>query len=170
MTQENGGRLVSKYTLDRKLILPGTIDNAYQGNAIAKYLFYIIVVFTMVRSIIHIFSADGGAQSIATIPLNSFSPDNAANTVVFLFALWGLSQLIMGGFYAIVAIRYKSLIPLMYAFIALEYTMRILLGHMKPISISGVAPGEIGNYILVPVSLILFIVSIMRRKSAEKKV
>jgi hypothetical protein len=155
---------LGRYLLDRRLILPRPADNEYRGRAFAKYAFYALAAITIVRSLIHMFARDGGAQSIATIPLGDFSPRNAADTVVLLFALWGLSQLIMGVFYAIVSLRYRSLIPLMYIFIFFEYAMRIVLGHLKPISLAGAAPGEIGNWVLAPAAAVLFLLSILRPK------
>ncbi len=41
------------------------------------------------------FAPDGGAQSIATIPLDSYTA-NGADTVILIFSYWGLSQLIIG--------------------------------------------------------------------------
>ena len=71
---------------------------------------------TVVRSLIHLLKDDGGAQSIANIPLDQYS-EHAANGIIAVFSLWGLSQLIMGIFYVIIALKYKSMIPLMYIFL-----------------------------------------------------
>ena len=127
------------------------------------YLFYLLTAVTVVRSLIHTFSADGGAQSIATIPLHSYS-EQASQTVILIFALWGLSQLILGIFYVIVAFRYKSLIPLMYIFIFFEYTMRLILAFMKPMITESTAPGAIGNLIMIPFAIVLFLLSIKENK------
>ena len=144
-------------------ILPAIIDNTYRGRKIALYFFYLITAITVGRSLIHTFANDGGAQSIATIPLDSYSVQ-ASQTVILIFALWGLSQLIMGVFYVIVALRYKSLIPLMYIFIAFEYVMRLVLGMIKPMVTEGTAPGGVANFILIPLAIILFALSIYSPK------
>jgi hypothetical protein len=73
----------------------------------------------------------------------------------------------MGIFYIIVAIRYKSLIPLMYIFIAFEYSFRVILGHLKPIATAGTAPGSILNYIMIPLALLSFIASINNAKNEK---
>ena len=140
-------------------ILPNTIDNVYKGSKISKYMFLFLTIVTVVRSLIHIIAVDGGAQSIATIPLNSYS-NAAAATVILMFALWGLSQLLMSIVYAVVYYKYQSLIPAMYILLIIEYSMRLVIGIMKPIETIGTAPGGIGNYILIPVCLILFLMSI----------
>ena len=158
---------MNKSHFDFRLIFPKTIGNTYSGNIIPKILFYIVILFTIVRSLIHIFAHDGGAMSIATIPLDKY-PSAAANTVIYLFGVWGLSQLIMGVFYLIVSLRYKSLIPLMYIFVAFEYAMRLVIGHMKPVVTAGTAPGAVGNYILIPLALTMFFLSIWKKADSQQ--
>jgi len=143
-------------------IFPKTIDNTYKGYKLALYFFYAITAVTLVRSLIHILAFDGGAESIATIPLSQY-PKDAASTIVFLFSLWGSSQLIIGVIYLVVVFRYKSLIPLMYLLLFAEYSMRLILGHLKPIVILGTAPATFANYIMIPLSIVLFFLSILSR-------
>ena len=145
------------------LALPKTVTNEYKGKNIALYAFYIIIAITMGRSLIHMLAPDGGAQSIATIPLDNYS-GAAKATVIYMFATWGLSQLIMGVFYLIAAVRYKSLIPLMYIFIAFEYLMRMVIGHMKPITLVGMAPGAVANIPFFVIAVIMFFLSVMPSK------
>ena len=140
-------------------ILPTTIDNNYKGNKIALWFFYLITAVTVVRSLIHMFKHDGGAQSIATIPLDTFTETGAA-VVILIFAYWGLSQLMFGIIQVIVAIRYKSLIPLMYLMLVLEWATRFLLSMYKPIETVGQAPGGIGNMVLPFVCLVMFFLSV----------
>jgi len=144
-------------------LLPDTIDNQFQGLKVAQYAFLILTAATLVRSLIHVFAPDGGAQSIATIPLASYSGEAAA-AVVLMFSLWGLSQLLMGIVYLVVYIKYKSLIPAMYVLMIVEYAMRIVIGQMKPIVTSGTAPGSIGNWVMVPVCILLLVLSLIKRE------
>jgi len=117
---------------------------------------------TVARSLAHMFLPDGGAESIATIDLSV----EGADIIIGIFAQWGLSQLLMASFYIIVYFRYKSLIPLMYIIIITEYTGRIAMGLLKPIETIGTVPGGIGNLIIVPLAIILFIFAI--RKPNQK--
>ena len=71
-------------------IFPRQVDNTYSGNKLALYFFFLITLITIVRSCVHIFSADGGAQSIATIPLDSFT-QGGAEAVIHIFAQWGIA-------------------------------------------------------------------------------
>lgn len=144
-------------------ILPNIVDNNYRGNKIALWFFYLITVVTFVRSCIHIFKYDGGAQSIATIPLDTYT-DAGAATVVLIFSYWGLSQLMFGIIQVIIALKYKSLIPLMYLFMFFEYVGRFGISHFKPIETTGQAPGGIANIVLPFVCLIMFVISINEAK------
>ncbi|GAB5494791.1 MAG: hypothetical protein Phog2KO_50060 [Phototrophicaceae bacterium] len=131
----------------------------YKGNQIAKWVFAILTIITIIRSLIHIFASDGGAQSIATIPLDTFTVNGGA-TVILIFAYWGLSQLILGIFYGIVLLRYQALIPLMYLSIIVEYVVRVVIALAKPIETVGTAPGEIANYIIPPLAIVMLFLSL----------
>ena len=50
----------------------------------------------------------------------------------------------------------------MYVLIIIEYTMRIVVGMIKPFEITGIAPGAIGNYIIIPLAIIMLILSILQ--------
>lgn len=101
-------------------VLPRTLDNSFRGPAGVVACFAIITAMTIVRSLIHILVGDGGAQSIASIPLDTYAAPAAA-TVVFMFAVWGLLQLLLGLVYLVVLVRYRGLIPLMLLLVAAEY-------------------------------------------------
>ena len=79
-------------------ILPSQVDNAYSGHRLSLVFFYFITLLTICRSCVHIFAGDGGAQSIATIPLDAFT-QGGAEGVIFLFAQWGIAQLMIGLIY-----------------------------------------------------------------------
>ena len=144
-------------------IFPKQVSNTYQGISIAKWVFVVMTMLTIGRSLAHIFLLDGGAQSIATIPLDAFSPDASA-VIIGGFAQWGLTQLMFGSLYVIALWRYQSLIPLMWLFILAEYSSRLLLTLYKPFETTGQAPGGIGNYIVVPLALLMLALSLMSKK------
>ena len=143
-------------------LFPSLIDNEYKGKKIPLFFFYLLIPVTIIRSLVHIFKADGGAQSIANIPLHLYS-EQASDTIVHLFSEWGLSQLLFGLLYICILFKYKSLIPLMYLFLVLEYLTRLLLAFYKPVVLEGYAPGGIANYFLVPLFVVLFILSLKKQ-------
>ena len=144
-------------------MFPKQLTNDYEGSLIAKWVFILLTIVTIGRSLIHAFAPDSGAQSIATIPIDSFTQNGAA-TVVLIFAQWGFSQLLLGFIYIVVLWRYQTLIPFMYLLMIVEYTMRIFLGTLKPIEITGTAPGGVGNLIVVPLALIMLFLSLRSGK------
>ena len=154
-------------TAAKSQILPDVIDNHYRGLKISQYAFFVIMAVTLVRSLIHVFAPDGGAQSIATIPLHTYTAE-AASAVILMFSLWGLSQLLMGIVYLVVSLKYRSLIPAMYVLVIFEYAMRIVIGQMKPIITTGTAPGSIGSWIMVPVCIVLLALSLMPKRGLSR--
>jgi hypothetical protein len=126
-------------------LFPQPVTNEYQGQAVAKWVFALVTILTIARSLAHILLPDGGAQSIATIPLDEFTANGAA-TAVHLFALWGLSNCVGHS-------RSLALPVVGYLFIFVEYTVRLLLTFAKPLETHGTAPGAIGNYLIIPLAL-----------------
>lgn len=150
-----------------KNLFPRQITNVFPGSKVALWGFYLFTVLTLWRSQHHIFSSDGGAQSIATIPIDRYS-DSAASTIIGMFALWGLSQLIIGLIYLVAAIRYRSMIPLLFLLSLFEYLMRaIYIPAYKSIETVGTAPGAAGNLPFVIFSFAMLVLSVWSRKKAE---
>jgi hypothetical protein len=89
-----------------------------------------------------------------------------AENIIFSFGLWGLSQLIYAFIQLLVAFRYRSLIPLFYLILFFETIGRMAVGRMKiPILQNGIPPGGIANYILLPLSILMFILSLKLKKA-----
>jgi len=148
-------------------LFPHQITNEFSGLRIALWGFYLLTAITLWRSQHHIFSSDGGAQSIATIPLEKYS-DAAASTIIGMFAFWGLSQLIVGLIYLIAAIRYRSMIPMLYLLSVLEYLRRATyIPAYKSIETAGTAPGAVGNLPLIIFSFTMLVLSLWSRKKIE---
>ena len=151
--------------LDR--IFPKQVSKPYQGKMIAKWGFIVMSVLTVLRSLAHIFLPDGGAQLIATIPLDAFT-DSGSTVIIGLFAQWGLIQLMFGLLYLIVLWRYQSLIPLMWLFIFFEWTGRLLVGFAKPLVTVDLAPGAVGNLIFPVVALVMLVLSLKDQIKEER--
>ena len=62
-------------------LFPAHFDNNFRGYNSALWVFYAFTVLTIWRSQHHLFASDGGAQSIATIPLDSYSAAGASTVV-----------------------------------------------------------------------------------------
>jgi len=135
--------------------------NDYAGPNIAVWFLVLINIVGTVRSLIHIFFRDSGAQSIATMNLNV----DGGKNIVTLLGQWGGAQLIMSFIIWIVLWRYREFIPLMIAEIVIEQLIRIAIGRMKPIITLHTPPGRPGSFIVLPLATIMLIVSLMRSEA-----
>ncbi len=153
-----------KNILDR--LFPKFADNqSYTGNRIAAYVFLVIALIGCIRSLIHLFAPDGGAASIAGMDLTV----SDAEGIVFAFSLWGSAQLLYGLIQLIVFLRYKNLIPLMYALILLEIGLRMLVGQIKPVTFAHTPPGQIGNFVMIPLALTMLLLSLRRNRKSNNR-
>jgi hypothetical protein len=144
-------------------LLPRTIGNRYRGHPAALWVFGALTLMTLWRSLVHMFRADGGAQSIATIPLDTYS-DAAATAIIVIFSLWGLQQLVVGVIYVGVLARYRALIPAMYLLLLLEYVGRIGVGLMKgPLETVDTPPGAWLNLAMIVTSFAMLFLSLRPR-------
>lgn len=135
-------------------LLPNKIDNSYYGNKIAKYAIFPMLILILFRSSMHWLGVDGGAQSIAGLPLDTYS-DSAQNNIIAIFSLWGFSQILMLLIYFPIIIKYQSLIPAFWMIQLIEWSGRWLTSFFKPMILPESPPGEIGNYVFTVFSIIM---------------
>jgi hypothetical protein len=147
-----------------ELFFPQQAENKIDGSKIPFYFLIAVALIGTMRSLIHLFAADGGASSIAGLDLTI----SGADEVIFAFALWGSSQLIFALLQWLVILRYRSLIPLMWAVQLLEIGGRMLVGRIKPVTFSHTPPGAICNYIYIVLCIIML--SIVIVTSAKKTI
>ena len=145
-----------------KKLIPETIENKIPSNKFVYYFCWLLIGFNLFRSLEHIFSKDGGAESIAGIPLSSYSPE-AANNIVSIFAQWGFSQLVLACILLLVVLKMRELIPLMLLVIALENILRGAVGLYKPLILGDAPPGAVSPIIGL-VTLVVFFISIRENK------
>lgn len=123
----------------------------YFGAMIAYWLTALYLVLITVRSGIHLFSADGGAQSIATIDTNVAG----GNNIIAIFGQWGATQLLLAMLLWVLLLRYRGLLPLVIVVLLVEPLLRALSGNLKPIETVGTAPGAALNWFAVPILAVL---------------
>jgi len=150
-----------------EILLPAKIDNTIHGSKIPCYVFALYTTVSLVRSFIHLLAPDGGAGSIAGMDLSVAGADG----IIFAFALWGSSQLILAVFQLLVVFRYRSLVPFMYLMLMLEVLLRELVGRTKPVIFAHTPPGAIGNQILLPLAALMLGITLWsayRQGNADK--
>jgi len=144
------------------VLIPRVANNDYRGGRIPLYFFLALVAMTTFRSFVHFLREDSGVNSIASIVIFSGSPD--PNHVIYMFsALWGSQQVIMVVLYFIVLVRFRNLIPLMWALMLLEVLFRVGVGLIHPLTPDYYAqtpPGKMLNLPLLVLSLAMVVVAI----------
>ena len=101
-------------------LFPRQIDNSYRAHKLALWLFGLVVLVKLAISLGSIFNGYEAPSSADGIPLDTFTP-SGAQAVVTLFALLGLAHLTICLLCVVVLIRYRAMVPFMYALLLLEY-------------------------------------------------
>ncbi len=137
----------------------------YRGCPIAFWAFCLFMLPMIFRGLVHFLKDDSGVQSIATIVAFQGTPD--PNNVVYLYSsLWGSQQLLMVGIYLLVIFRYRNLLPLMWAIVAVEVLMRLTAGTLHPLTADyylRTPPGKLLNLPLLAVALVMLALSLRSR-------
>ena len=128
----------------------------YDGPAVARWVTTFLLVVITIRSLVHLFSPDGGAHSIATIDTSVAG----GNNIIAIFGQWGASQLLLVGALWVLLLRYRGLIPFILSVLLLEPFLRGISGHLKPISTLATAPGAALNWYVVPVVAVTLYLSL----------
>lgn len=152
MTKGNTGEVLASNVGVFSRLLPARLDNTYRGHQAALWLFGLIMLMRTVMSVNSILNGRSVASSADGIPLGTYSPA-AAQTAVSLFALVGLSMLMICLWCGLVLVRYRSAVPLMFTVLLLQYVGARLVLHYLPIARIGT---PIGFY--VNLSLLLLII------------
>ncbi len=145
--------------LDR--LLPRRLDNAYRGHGLGIWFFAAVVLLKLGVSLDAIFNGRTMASAGDGIALQTFTAA-AAQTVVSLFALWGLEHLVICLVCLLVLVRFRAMVPLMFALLLLEHLGRMLALQFLPIAKAGlggespgISPPPYGFLALIIVGLAL---------------
>ncbi len=148
-------------------ILPARIDNRYRGHPLALWLFVPITFLNVSRSLTHLLKADGGAQTISTIPLDTYSA-SAAQNIIGLFARVGLEQLVLASLFVLVLFRYRAMIPLMYVLIVAHYLGSRIVAQFKPLVLAGTSGVSTPFLVIAMLSAIGLVLSLIGRRYTEE--
>jgi hypothetical protein len=149
-------------------ILPEHIDNRYRGHALALWFLVLITFMKVGISLAHIFRADGGAQSVSTIPLDTY-PAGAAQNVVALFARMGLEQFLLGALCVVVLLRYRAMVPLVYLLIVVHDIAQEGIARMKPLALAGTSGARTPALVLSVLSVSGLILSLWGKGNENQR-
>ena len=148
---------------DFKKLLPNN-PTSFEGFRAIRIVTAIYLLVMVVRSCIHLFAADGGAQSIAGIDTSV----EGGNNIIAIFHQWGAIQLILAVLLFVLFFRYPGLTPLILLTLALDPVMRFIAGQMMSVTSTRTPPGEALNAASFYLLILLFIASLLKKNQASK--
>lgn len=143
---------------DIKELLPKN-PAKFEGVRAVRIVTAIYLLVMVVRSCIHLFAADGGAQSIAGIDTSV----EGGNNIIAIFHQWGAIQLILAVLLFVLFFRYPGFTPLILLTLALDPVMRFIAGQMMSVTTTGTPPGEALNAAAFYLLALLFIASLIKK-------
>ena len=143
---------------DIKELLPNN-PTKFEGFRAVRIVTAIYLLVMVVRSCIHLFAADGGAQSIAGIDTSV----EGGNNIIAIFHQWGAIQLILAVLLFVLFFRYPGFTPLILLTLALDPVMRFIAGQMMSLTSTGTPPGEALNGAAFCLLALLFIATLMKK-------
>jgi len=143
---------------DIKELLPKN-PTKFEGFRAVRIVTAIYLLVMVVRSCIHLFAADGGAQSIAGIDTSV----EGGNNIIAIFHQWGAIQLILTVLLFVLFFRYPGFTPLILLTLALDPVMRFIAGQMMSLTTTGTPPGEALNAAAFYLLALLFIASLIKK-------
>jgi uncharacterized membrane protein HdeD (DUF308 family) len=150
--------------LDIKKVLPRD-PFSYHGHKSIRIITTVYLLIVVIRSCVHLFASDGGANSIAGIDVSVEGGDN----IIAIFHQWGAIQLILAGLLVVLFFRYPGLTPLVVLTLAIDPIMRALAGQMMSVTSQSTPPGEALNWPAFFTLVLLFTASIAERSSTKEK-
>ena len=144
--------------LNFKQILPREVSR-FKGFLAVRVMTALFLLLVIVRSCIHLFAEDGGAQSIAGIDISVVGGDN----IIAIFHQWGAIQLLLGALLSLLFFRYPGFTPLILLTLTMDPVLRAIAGAMLPLTTEGTPPGESLNWVAFFVLSLLFIASLVEK-------
>jgi hypothetical protein len=144
---------------DIKKVFPKN-PSRYEGFRIIRLIAVLYMFVMVVRSCIHLFAPDGGAQSIASIDTSVEAGDN----IIAIFHQWGAIQLILAILLLVLFFGYPGLTPLILLTLSLDPVLRFVAGQQMSLTTTGTPPGEALNGVAFYLLLVLFLGSLWNKK------
>lgn len=132
------------------------VPTNFEGSQIIRIVLALLLLVMVVRSCIHLFAADGGAQRIGGIDTSV----EGGNNIIAIFHQWGAIQLILSALLVVLFFRYPGFTPLIVLTVALDPVMRFVAGRKMNVTSTRKPPGAVLNAPAFVVLVLLFIASI----------
>jgi hypothetical protein len=116
--------------------LPRYSNGVYRGHALAVWILGLVLLLKVLVSVNAIVNGNTMAHSGDGIPLGTFPPE-AVQAIISLFAIWGMTYLVIGVTCLLVLAWYRALIPVAFTLLLVEHLSRLVILHFLPISETG---------------------------------
>jgi hypothetical protein len=146
-------------------LFPKSIDNTYNGHRLAFWFLGFVAVSKLVMGVNCIFNGDYVATTADGIPLDSYTPAGA-HAVISMFAAWGLTVFIFGALSVLALVRYRGMVPFMFALLIMEHLSRKLIFIFLPIAKVDGSKGHLVNLVLLAIMIVGLVLSLWRRQGA----
>ena len=136
-------------------------NNSYSGSKVSLYYLVLLSCMFTFRGVVHYFTPDGGSGIIAGLPLETYS-EGAVQSIITGFGVYGKYHLIQAVLAWLIVFRWRTLIPIFLLVVGIDQLLGIILITVKPLPV--IPPGQIGVYLLFPITLVAFLLSIRQAK------
>ena len=142
---------------DVNKVLPDDLSS-FDGFQFVRVVAALLLFVMVVRSCIHLFAPDGGAQRIAGVDTSV----EGGNNIIAMFHQWGAIQLILAVLLCVLFFRYPGLTPLIVLTLAFDPVMRFVASRMMNVTSTKKPPGAALNGPAFILLILLFIASLMK--------
>jgi hypothetical protein len=145
-------------------IFPKQLDNRFRGQWIALAILGLYLAVKFLQGVMSVFNTHDTAINADGIPLDSFAP-LAVQNILSMFRLLGLNLMALPVLGAVVLLRYRAMVPLLYLFLTLQaLASRVLLMTTEPADPNGLPIGAIVNLALTGLLLAGLALSLTGRR------
>lgn len=146
--------------------LPRQVDNTYRGQRLGLWILGLLVAMKLAMGLNSTFNGHEVASSADGIPLDSYGPDGA-RTMVAMFAIWGLGQVMLGLLGLLALVRYRALVSFLFALLLAEQVCRKAILYFLPIAKVGSPPGTVVNLVFLSLMLLGLALSLWSRRQPQ---
>lgn len=143
------------------MLFPPSTNADYRGAVVSAWFLVLASVLTIVPGLIHYALPDGGAGVIAHLDLST-----RAETIIAIFAWYGAMQIPFGILILIIALRYRTLVPLTLLMTVIMQALGAYSAWFWKGSTTGHHPPEHYASVVATVLGIVFLALSLRRTSA----
>jgi len=140
-------------------LFPRELGTDYRGRRLGLWIFGFVVFMKSLQMLSSLFNGRMTLRRADGIPIDTYPP-GAAQTIVSLFALLAFTYLLICVICWLVLLRYRSVVPMMFMLLLLDYVCRRAILYFLPVGRTGTPGGVIVNLVLFALMVAGFVFAI----------